>query len=236
MAVWQGPCLAASSAHKMLRERLRLGGWAAGQLGSWAAGQLGSWAAGQLGSFGQLWAGWEPPAIGRVPHCLRQLSRRLAPLAAASQEVTRRVNMCDIWQAAYTAGVVIPKPVATSRYWHRCAAPLPPPPPHTPCRHNWRLAPQPPAPAAPASSPAHLGGCCAGRSTPRSSSRSTSAGWRWAARQRGGRPAPGGASLAAGEQGASQTSSLLASRGSAWQPCLLSACPAAPDPAAHIAP
>lgn len=31
------------------------------------------------------------------------------------QEITRRVNLQDIWQAAYTAGVVLPKPVAQCR-------------------------------------------------------------------------------------------------------------------------
>lgn len=35
------------------------------------------------------------------------------------QEITRRVNLEDIWQAAYTAGVVLPKPVTTCRYYHR---------------------------------------------------------------------------------------------------------------------
>lgn len=44
-------------------------------------------------------------------------SKRLAPVLI--KEVTRRVNLCGIWQAVYTAGVVIPKPVATCRYWHR---------------------------------------------------------------------------------------------------------------------
>jgi glycylpeptide N-tetradecanoyltransferase len=39
------------------------------------------------------------------------------------QEITRRVNACDIWQAAYTAGVVLPKPVAVCRYWHRSLNP-----------------------------------------------------------------------------------------------------------------
>lgn len=32
------------------------------------------------------------------------------------QEITRRVNLTDIWQAAYTAGVVLPKPVAQCRW------------------------------------------------------------------------------------------------------------------------
>lgn len=34
-------------------------------------------------------------------------SKRLAPLLI--KEVTRRVNLKDIWQAVYTAGIVIPK-------------------------------------------------------------------------------------------------------------------------------
>ena len=48
-------------------------------------------------------------------------SKRLAPLLI--KEVTRRVNLHGIWQAAYTAGVVLPKPVATCRYWHRSINP-----------------------------------------------------------------------------------------------------------------
>jgi hypothetical protein len=48
-------------------------------------------------------------------------SKRLTPLLI--KEVTRRVNLQGIWQAAYTAGVVIPKPVATCRYYHRSINP-----------------------------------------------------------------------------------------------------------------
>jgi glycylpeptide N-tetradecanoyltransferase len=44
-------------------------------------------------------------------------SKRLAPVLI--KEVTRRVNLCGIWQAAYTAGVVLPRPVASCKYWHR---------------------------------------------------------------------------------------------------------------------
>jgi len=44
-------------------------------------------------------------------------TKRLAPVLI--KEITRRVNLEDIWQAAYTAGVVIPKPVARNQYWHR---------------------------------------------------------------------------------------------------------------------
>ena len=48
-------------------------------------------------------------------------AKRLAPVLI--QEVTRRVNLEGIWQAAYTAGVVLPRPVATCRYWHRSLDP-----------------------------------------------------------------------------------------------------------------
>lgn len=47
-------------------------------------------------------------------------TKRLAPVLI--KEITRRVNLQGIWQAAYTAGVVIPKPVASCRYWHRWVA------------------------------------------------------------------------------------------------------------------
>lgn len=48
-------------------------------------------------------------------------SKRLAPLLI--KEITRRVNLSNVWQAVYTAGVVLPKPVATCRYWHRSINP-----------------------------------------------------------------------------------------------------------------
>lgn len=44
-------------------------------------------------------------------------SKRLAPVLI--KEITRRVNLYDIWQALYTAGVVLPKPITTTRYTHR---------------------------------------------------------------------------------------------------------------------
>jgi glycylpeptide N-tetradecanoyltransferase len=46
---------------------------------------------------------------------------RLAPVLI--KEVTRRVNRKNIWQAVYTAGVVLPKPVAQNRYYHRSLNP-----------------------------------------------------------------------------------------------------------------
>ncbi|WWD18827.1 glycylpeptide N-tetradecanoyltransferase [Kwoniella shandongensis] len=44
-------------------------------------------------------------------------SRRLAPVLI--KEVTRRVNLANVWQAIYTAGVVLPTPIGTCRYFHR---------------------------------------------------------------------------------------------------------------------
>jgi glycylpeptide N-tetradecanoyltransferase len=48
-------------------------------------------------------------------------SKRLAPVLI--KEVTRRVNRTGIFQAAYTAGIVIPKPVTACRYYHRSINP-----------------------------------------------------------------------------------------------------------------
>ncbi|KAI9916161.1 hypothetical protein PsorP6_017933 [Peronosclerospora sorghi] len=47
----------------------------------------------------------------------RLRDRRLAPVLI--KEITRRVNLCNVWQAIYTAGVVFPTPVAHCRYFHR---------------------------------------------------------------------------------------------------------------------
>lgn len=44
-------------------------------------------------------------------------SKRLAPVLI--REITRRANQRDIYQAVYTAGVVLPRPLAKCRYWHR---------------------------------------------------------------------------------------------------------------------
>uniref|UniRef100_A0A7S2RFI4 Glycylpeptide N-tetradecanoyltransferase n=2 Tax=Mucochytrium quahogii TaxID=96639 RepID=A0A7S2RFI4_9STRA len=48
-------------------------------------------------------------------------SKRLAPVLI--KEVTRRVNLKDQWQAVYTAGVLLPRPVGVARYWHRSLNP-----------------------------------------------------------------------------------------------------------------
>eukprot|EP00761_Pharyngomonas_kirbyi_P003542 gb/GECH01003546.1/.p1 GENE.gb/GECH01003546.1/~~gb/GECH01003546.1/.p1 ORF type:complete len:444 (+),score=121.89 gb/GECH01003546.1/:1-1332(+) len=48
-------------------------------------------------------------------------SKRLAPVLI--KEITRRVNLQNIWQAIYTAGVVLPTPITSSTYWHRSLNP-----------------------------------------------------------------------------------------------------------------
>lgn len=51
----------------------------------------------------------------------RTRDRELAPTLI--QEVTRRVNLEGIWQAIYTAGIVLPTPIARCQYWHRSLNP-----------------------------------------------------------------------------------------------------------------
>ena len=46
---------------------------------------------------------------------LRQ--HRLAPVLI--KEITRRVNLCDIWQAMYTSGTTLPTPFGSAVYYHR---------------------------------------------------------------------------------------------------------------------
>ena len=40
-------------------------------------------------------------------------SKRLAPVLI--KEVTRRINLSNVWQAIYTGGVVLPTPIGTCR-------------------------------------------------------------------------------------------------------------------------
>lgn len=44
-------------------------------------------------------------------------SKRLTPVLI--KEITRRCNLEGVFQAIYTAGVVIPTPISTCRYYHR---------------------------------------------------------------------------------------------------------------------
>ncbi|KAH9520312.1 Glycylpeptide N-tetradecanoyltransferase 2 [Bulinus truncatus] len=48
-------------------------------------------------------------------------AKRVAPVLI--KEITRRVHQQGLFQAVYTAGVVLPKPVASCRYWHRSLNP-----------------------------------------------------------------------------------------------------------------
>lgn len=48
-------------------------------------------------------------------------TKRLAPVLI--KEITRKVNLRNVWQAAYTAGVVLPSPVGQCRYYHRSINP-----------------------------------------------------------------------------------------------------------------
>lgn len=48
-------------------------------------------------------------------------SKRLAPVLI--KEITRRVNRQGVWQAVYTAGVVLPRPISECRYYHRSLNP-----------------------------------------------------------------------------------------------------------------
>lgn len=43
--------------------------------------------------------------------------KRLTPVLI--KEITRRSNLNEIWQGLYTAGVVLPRPFSTCRYYHR---------------------------------------------------------------------------------------------------------------------
>jgi len=45
-------------------------------------------------------------------------SKRLAPVLI--KEVTRQCNIKGVFQALYTAGVVLPTPISSCRYYHRC--------------------------------------------------------------------------------------------------------------------
>jgi glycylpeptide N-tetradecanoyltransferase len=48
-------------------------------------------------------------------------SKRLAPVLI--KEITRRVHLTGCFQAVYTAGVLLPKPVASCKYYHRSINP-----------------------------------------------------------------------------------------------------------------
>jgi glycylpeptide N-tetradecanoyltransferase len=47
--------------------------------------------------------------------------KRLAPVLI--KELTRRINLSSVYQAVFTAGIVIPRPIATASYYHRSLNP-----------------------------------------------------------------------------------------------------------------
>ncbi len=49
-------------------------------------------------------------------------AKRLGPVLI--KEVTRRVNLTGVWQAVYTAGALLPKPVSKNRYYMLKFAPI----------------------------------------------------------------------------------------------------------------
>ncbi|KAJ3092230.1 Glycylpeptide N-tetradecanoyltransferase 2 [Quaeritorhiza haematococci] len=74
------------------------------------------------------------PATLRIHDCVQKLveinflcvhkklrTKRLAPVLI--KEVTRRVHLEGIFQAVYTAGVYLPKPISSCRYYHRSLNP-----------------------------------------------------------------------------------------------------------------
>lgn len=48
-------------------------------------------------------------------------TKRLAPLLI--KELTRRINLTGVYQAIFTAGVVVPRPISTATYYHRSVNP-----------------------------------------------------------------------------------------------------------------
>ena len=47
--------------------------------------------------------------------------KRIAPILI--QEITRQVHLTNRWQAVYTAGKLLPRPVAVTQYFHRSLNP-----------------------------------------------------------------------------------------------------------------
>ncbi|ORC92579.1 putative N-myristoyl transferase [Trypanosoma theileri] len=62
----------------------------------------------------------EPRTICEINFlCVHKLLRDKGMAPILIREVTRRVNLCNIWQAVYTAGKMLPTPFSTGRYFHR---------------------------------------------------------------------------------------------------------------------
>ncbi|XP_055350979.1 glycylpeptide N-tetradecanoyltransferase 1-like [Paramacrobiotus metropolitanus] len=55
--------------------------------------------------------------------CVHKKLREKRMAVILIKEITRRCNVINVFQAVYTAGAVLPKPVGTCRYWHRSLNP-----------------------------------------------------------------------------------------------------------------
>eukprot|EP01062_Namystynia_karyoxenos_P012115 TRINITY_DN14354_c0_g1_i1.p1 TRINITY_DN14354_c0_g1~~TRINITY_DN14354_c0_g1_i1.p1 ORF type:complete len:559 (+),score=188.98 TRINITY_DN14354_c0_g1_i1:88-1677(+) len=55
--------------------------------------------------------------------CVNKNAREKGLAPTLIQEVTRRVNLTGVWQAVYTAGIVLPTPIGRCQYWHRSLNP-----------------------------------------------------------------------------------------------------------------
>jgi glycylpeptide N-tetradecanoyltransferase len=51
--------------------------------------------------------------------CVHKHMRQMRVAPVLISEVTRRVNLYNIYQAIYTSGTVIPTPIVSAQYWHR---------------------------------------------------------------------------------------------------------------------
>ncbi|CDP21474.1 unnamed protein product [Coffea canephora] len=67
------------------------------------------------------YSSWHVGVRVKASKKLKLRSKRLAPVMI--KEVTRRIHLENVWQAAYTAGVLLPTPLTTSQYWHRTLNP-----------------------------------------------------------------------------------------------------------------
>ena len=56
--------------------------------------------------------------------CVKKRLRKHHMAPHLIREITRRVNCQNIFQAVYTAGVVLPRPIASCRYYHRSLNPI----------------------------------------------------------------------------------------------------------------
>lgn len=55
--------------------------------------------------------------------CVHKKLRKFRMAPVLIKEVTRRINLRKIWQAVYTAGIVVPTPIGYARYYHRSINP-----------------------------------------------------------------------------------------------------------------